>query len=108
MRRTRTNAVGTYSNSTDWDFSWKLSERTGDGEEDDKDDFTIAKNDNGNAVLSFASQPDYEMPTDSSSPADNVYHTEVLGWEVNPDLGYWYGNYYGYLDVQVTVTDVTE
>ena len=104
----RTNAVGTYSNSTDWDFSWKLSERTGDGEEDDKDDFTIAKNDNGNAVLSFASQPDYEMPTDSSSPADNVYHTEVLGWEVNPDLGYWYGNYYGYLDVQVTVTDVTE
>ena len=104
----RTNAVGTYSNSTDWDFSWKLSERTGDNEEDDKDDFTIAKNDNGNAVLSFASQPDYEMPTDSSSPADNVYHTEVLGWEVNPDLGYWYGNYYGYLDVQVTVTDVTE
>ena len=104
----KTDAVGTYSNSTDWDFSWKLSERTGDGEEDDKDDFTIAKNNNGNGVLSFASQPDYETPTDSSSPPDNVYHTKLLGWEVNPILGYWYGNYYGFLDVQVSVTDVTE
>ena len=102
----KTDAVGTYSNSTDWDFSWKLSERTGDGEEDDKDDFTIAKNNNGNGVLSFASQPDYEIPADSNS--DNVYHTKLLGWEVNPILGYWYGNYFGLLDVQVTVTDVTE
>ena len=102
----KTDAVGTYSNSTDWDFSWKLSERTGDGEEDDKDDFTIAKNNNGNGVLSFASQPDYEIPADSNS--DNVYHTKLLGWEVNPILGYWYGNYFDLLDVQVTVTDVTE
>ena len=102
----KTDAVGTYSNSTDWDFSWNLSERTGDGEEDDKDDFTIAKNNNGNGVLSFASQPDYEIPADSNS--DNVYHTKLLGWEVNPILGYWYGNYFGLLDVQVTVTDVTE
>ena len=102
----KTDAVGTYSNSTDWDFSWKLSERTGDGEEDDKDDFTIAKNNNGNGVLSFASQPDYEIPADSNS--DNVYHTKLLGSEVNPILGYWYGNYFGLLDVQVTVTDVTE
>ena len=72
------------------------------------DDFTIAKNDDGNGELSFASSPDFETPTDSTSPADNIYHTTVLGLEVNPILEYWYGNYYGLLDVQVTVTDVTE
>ena len=60
------------------------------------------------ACFHSPSQPDYETPTDSSSPPDNVYHTKLLGWEVNPILGYWYGNYYGFLDVQVTVTDVTE
>ena len=59
-------------------------------------------------MLSFASSPDYEAPTDSSSPPDNVYHTSVLGWEVNPVLGLWYGNYYGYSDVQVTVTNVED
>lgn len=104
-----TDAIGTYTIADpDRDYNWKLSERTGEDEEDDMDDFTITKNDDGNGVLSFASSPDYETPTDSSTPADNVYHTAVLGWEVNPILGYWYGNYYGRLDVQVTVTDVTE
>ena len=102
-----TGVVGTYSIADpDKDYSWRLMARTGDGEEDDKDDFTIAKNNNGNGVLSFASQPDYEIPADSNS--DNVYHTKLLGWEVNPILGYWYGNYFDLLDVQVTVTDVTE
>ncbi len=104
-----TDAIGTYSISDpDRDYSWRLASRTGEGEEDDKDAFAITKNDDGNGVLSFASSPDYEAPTDSSSPADNVYHTAVLGWEVNPVLGLWYGNYYGYSDVQVTVTNVAE
>ena len=102
-----TDAIGTYTISDpDKDYTWKLASRTGEGEEDDKDAFTIAKNDDGNGVLSFASSPDYEAPTDSSSPPDNVYHTSVLGWEVNPVLSLWYGNYYGSKDVQVTVTDV--
>ncbi len=102
-----TDAIGTYTISDpDKDYSWKLTSRDGEDEEDDKDAFSITKNDDGNGVLSFASSPDYEAPTDSSSPPDNVYHTSVLGWEVNPVLGLWYGNYYGYLDVQVTVTDV--
>ena len=91
-----TDAIGTYSISDpDRDYNWKLASRTGEGEEDDKDAFTITKNDDGNGVLSFSTSPDYETPTDSSSPADNVYHTDVLGWEVNSILGYWYGNYYG-------------
>ncbi|MCY3543344.1 MAG: hypothetical protein OXH22_04800 [Chloroflexi bacterium] len=102
-----TDAVGTYSISApDRDYNWKLASRTGEDEEDDKDAFSITKNADGNGVLSFASSPDYETPTDSSSPADNVYHTDVLGWEVNPILNLWYGNYYGRQDVQVTVTDV--
>ena len=102
-----TDAIGTYSISDpDRDYNWKLASRTGEDEEDDKDAFSITKNDDGNGVLSFASSPDYEAPTDSSSPADNVYHTDVLGWEVNSILGLWYGNYYGRQDVQVTVTDV--
>ena len=102
-----TDAVATYSISDpDKDYNWKLASRTGEDEEDDKDDFTITKNDDGNGVLSFATSPDYETPTDSSSPADNVYHTDVLGWEVNPILSLWYGNYYGREEVQVTVTDV--
>ena len=102
-----TDAIGTYTISEpDKDYNWKLSERTGENEEDDKDAFAITKNDDGNGVLSFAASPDYEAPTDSSSPADNVYHTSVWGLEVSSILGYWYGNYYGFLDVQVTVTDV--
>ena len=102
-----TDAVGTYSISDpDRDYNWKLASRTGEDEEDDKDAFSITKNDDGNGVLSFASSPDYEAPTDSSSPADNVYHTDVLGWEVNSICGLWYGNYYGRQEVQVTVTDV--
>lgn len=102
-----TDAVATYSISDpDRDYNWQLASRTGEDEEDDKDAFSITKNDDGNGVLSFASSPDYETPTDSSSPADNVYHTDVLGWEVNPVLGFWYGNYYGREAVQVTVTDV--
>lgn len=102
-----TDAVGTYSISDpDKDYYWQLASRTGEDEEDDKDAFSITKNDDGNGVLSFASSPDYEAPTDSSSPADNVYHTDVLGWEVNPTLGLWYGNYFGRQHVQVTVTDV--
>ena len=102
-----TDAISTYSISDpDRDYNWKLASRTGEDEEDDKDAFTITKNADGNGVLSFASSPDYETPTDSSSPADNVYHTDVLGWEVNPILSLWYGNYYGRSEVQVTVTDV--
>lgn len=102
-----TDAIGTYSiPAPDRDYDWRLASRTGEGEEDDKDAFTITKNDDGNGVLSFASSPDYEVPTDSSSPPDNIYHTSVLGWEVSPVLGLWYGNYYGSLDVQVIVTDV--
>ena len=104
-----TDVVGTYSIADpDRDYSWRLLARTGEDEEDDMDDFTIAKNDDGNGELSFASSPDFETPTDSTSPADNIYHTKALGLEVNPILEYWYGNYYGLLDVQVTVTDVTE
>ena len=102
-----TDAIGTYSISDpDRDYNWKLASRTGEDEEDDKDAFSITKNDDGNGVLSFASSPNYEAPTDSSSPADNVYHTDVLGWEVNSICGLWYGNYYGRQHVQVTVTDV--
>lgn len=102
-----TDAIGTYSISDpDKDYYWQLASRTGEDEEDDKDDFSITNNDDGNGVLSFASSPDYEAPTDSSSPANNVYHTDVLGWEVNPTLGLWYGNYFGRQHVQVTVTDV--
>ena len=102
-----TAAVGTYSVATpDGPFSWELLERTGDGEEDDADDFTISKDAEGNGTLSFSSSPDFENPMDSSSPADNIYHTKVLAWQVGEVLGYWYGNYYGHLDVQVTVTDV--
>ena len=102
-----TEAVGTYSIADpDKNYSWIFSSRTGRGKEDDKDDFTIAKNEDGNGVLSFASSPDFETPADSSSPADNIYHAIVLGWQVNPILNYWYGNYYSFLDVQVTVTDV--
>ena len=102
-----TDAIGTYTISDpDRDYNWELVERTWEGEEDDIDAFNITKNEDGDGVLSFATSPDYEAPTDSSSPADNVYHTSVLGWEVHPILGYWYGNYYGYQDVQVTVTDV--
>ena len=104
-----TDAIGTYTIADpDRDYYWMLSARTGEDEEDDMNDFTITKNDDGNGVLSLATSPDFEAPTDSSSPPDNVYHTAVLGWEVNPILGYWYGNYYGFLDVQVTVTDVTD
>ena len=102
-----TDAIGTYAISDpDKDYNWRLAARTGEGEEDDKDAFAITKNDDGDGVLSFAASPDYEAPTDSSSPADNVYHTSVIGLEMSPILGYWYGNYYGVLDVQVTVTDV--
>ena len=101
-----TDAIGTYTISDpDRDYSWKLAARTGEDEEDDQDAFMITNQD-GNGVLSFAASPDYEAPTDSTSPPDNIYHTSVLGWEVNPILGLWYGNYYGFLDVQVTVTDV--
>ena len=102
-----TDTIGTYTISDpDRDYTWQLASRTGEGEEDDKDAFIITKNDDENGVVSFASSPDYEAPTDSSSPPDNVYHTSVLGWEVNPVLSLWYGNYYGSKDVQVTVTDV--
>ncbi|MXY46869.1 MAG: hypothetical protein F4Y44_07770 [Chloroflexi bacterium] len=102
-----TDPIGTYSISDPArDYNWRLASRTGEGKEDDKDAFYITKNNDGNGVLSFATSPDYETPTDSSSPADNVYHTNVLGWEVHPILGYWYGNYYGRSEVQVTVTDV--
>ena len=101
-----TDAIGTYSiPAPNRDYNWRLASRE-EGEEDDKDAFTITKNDDGNGVLSFASSPDYEEPADSTSPPDNVYHTTVLGWEVSPVLGLWYGNYYGYSDVQVYVTDV--
>ena len=114
-----TDAVGTYSISDPArNYSWEQL-RPGQAryeeyllfagdDENDRDAFIISRNNDGNGVLSFASSPDYEAPTDSSSPPDNVYHTAVLGWEVNPYLGYWYGNYYGLLDVQVTVTDVEE
>ena len=106
-----TDAIGTYTISDpDRDYNWRLESfteaQTGEGEEDDRDAFSITKNDDGNGVLSFAFSPDYEAPTDGSSPPDNVYHTSVTGFEV--DRGLWYGNYYGTLGVQVTVTDVDE
>ncbi len=111
-----TAAVGTYTIATpDRDFSWKLRARTGDGEEDDIDDFTLPANYGGDGVLSFASSPDFETPTDgdpedttSAEYQNNVYHTKIQGYEVDQRIGYWTGNYYGFLDVQVTVTDVSE
>ena len=111
-----TAAVGTYSVATPArSFSWKLRARTGDNEEDDMDDFTLPANYGGNGVLSFASSPDYETPTDgdpedttSSEYQNNIYHTEIQAWEVDNRIGYWTGNYYAFLEVQVTVTDVTE
>ena len=101
-----TDAIGAYTISDpDRDYAWQLLLKD-EEDDDDRDAFDITKNADGDGVLSFAFSPDYEAPTDSSSPPDNVYHTSVLGWEANQNLGYWYGNYYGILDVQVTVTDV--
>ena len=109
-----TAVVGTYSiASPDRPFSWNLVDRD---EEDDKDDFGLLTNTDGkSALLSFASSPDYETPTDgdpkdtaSSEYQNNVYHTKIRAWEVDSRIDYWTGNYYGYLDVQVSVTDVTE
>ncbi len=49
--------------------------------------------------LSFKSAPDFETPTDASTPPDNVYEVTV---------GYSDGSETGTLDVEVTVTDVNE
>ena len=105
-----TAAIGTYTiASPDRPFSWELVERTGEGEEDDMDDFSLLVNTDGkSAVLSFASSPDFETPTDSSSPADNIYHTKIRAMEVDTRIDYWTGNYYGFVDVQVTVTDESD
>ena len=73
------------------------------------DDFSLLVNTDGkSAVLSFASSPDFETPTDSSSPADNIYHTKSHAMEVDTRIDYWTGNYYGFVDVQVTVTDESD
>ena len=85
----------------------------GDSEEDDIDDFMLPANHGGDGVLSFASSPDFETPTDgdpedttSAEYQNNVYHTKILGYEVDQRIGYCTGNYYAFLDVQVTLTDV--
>ena len=59
----------------------------------DAGDFTISET----GVLSFASPPNHESPTDSDS--DNVYNLSVRASD---------GRYYGYLEVTVTVTDEDE
>ena len=105
-----TAAIGMYTiASPDRPFSWELEERTGEGEEDDMDDFSLLVNTDGkSAVPSFASSPDFETPTASSSPADNIYHTKIRAIEVDTRIDYWTGNYYGFVDVQVTVTDESD
>ena len=60
----------------------------------DRDDFTISET----GVLSFASPPDYEIPTDSDR--DNVYEVTVVARDDASNSGT--------LDVVVTVTDQNE
>ena len=68
-------------------FTWSLSGA-------DDDDFTISET----GVLSFASSPNYESPTDSGR--DNVYEVTVVARDDASNSGT--------LDVTVTVTDQNE
>ena len=79
-----TEAVGTYTSSSEADATWSLS-----GE--DVDDFSISED----GVLSFMSSPDFEAPTDAN--ADNVYMVTVTAMAE--------GATDGSLEVAVTVTD---
>ena len=81
-----TEAVRTYTSSA-VDATWSLS-----GE--DVDDFSISED----GVLSFASSPDFEAPTDANT--DNVYMVTVTAMAE--------GATDGMLEVAVTVTDVDE
>ena len=89
----RTSAVYTYSASDPQRgaISWSV---TGV----DTGDFTITRDGTGRGVLAFASQPDYESPTDSNR--DRVYEITVVASDEQ--------GLTDELDVRVTVTEVNE
>ena len=64
----------------------------------DTGDFTITRDGTGRGVLAFASQPDYEIPTDSNR--DRVYQITVVASDEQ--------GLTDELDVRVTVTEVNE
>ena len=74
-------------------FAWSL-------EGNDKDEFTITKNPQGWGVLTFVSQRNYEMPTDTGG--DNVYNVTVKATDNgSPAMS-------ATEDVTVTVIDLNE
>ena len=90
----RTDAVGTYTYTTDGESeamaAWTL-------EGDDAGDFSLSSSSGMSTMLMFSPSPDFEMPADADG--DNVYMVTVKAME---------GDDMGTRDVEVTVTDADE